>query len=1389
MNHCRPLPLATRILVPGVLAVISATAWAQIIWDNSDADNNFTNPSNWQGDSFPAGETLVIGLADNDRAILSTGAPPNSDAIRVGYDGDTGEFVQSGGTLSASANASATSRIGHGGGIGSWTMSAGRATINAIQIGLTGGNGTLSVTGGHLNISRASSDYSLIVDHGGTGLFEISGGSLITRSGVEVGPSGTFSVIGNAPEFIHVGSTNNIDGEWHQSSGGTLKARISPTPAGITPIFIDEVDTTDGSAGNVTFENGALLDVGFTGNFTNGGTFTVMEWEGSVTDNGLALAPGVDTGIWSFDIDETNKRLTVTAAGPPYLETNVTVSSIAELRQFAAEDNVTVTMTPGTYWMTGPSTAYTPNSGTIWTFLEFTGENSTYNLDGVTINVDTRELSYFNNYAINVMNVSGNGSIIDGLKLHMRNLTLRETDQWGYPRQWTGNKGSQVVRVTGSDTTIRNCEITTGGSYPYGFGDAFGKGARPTDGEGNTNAAFISHVKQSGFLITGGANNVLVDNVTLNMRSYGHGFFMQQGASDITFSNCQCLGDDMADSDDIIAHPVYQQWGFATYKEPIPTDINISKHEGGFRVYGNSDFETNGFPEFIENITISNCRVERMRTGVSCADATGFLRVSDTEVVGCEFGYAPSGYGTETTYTRCKGDALNGPLIYFQRSVDHPATMEIELTGDSPGKGTWPIALISGDGSHITLTSSAAPGVYPDDAYINLSQKWREWRHRPAEDIDEYSSGAYAENTTNTTLVNHSSIPVIIGPNATGNTIESAGGIVNKSSGNTYTGTTIVLPHTTVQDTWSSPANPMDVSWAQWDSEGNQILPTAPYLVYDGLLYVDHLEDVGGSWVESSEIEIRDGGTLEINPGFRLQGDSENPSGNITFAGSGTDGQGAIFSSGATSNSTRINSANGTLSMTGDASIGVGTAANQLLIGPVTGTGNLTKTGPGKLVMERFTANSFTGSLTVAEGEITARTGKANNDLTVAAGASFLQNSNLALNQSPDEFTTIDGTLDLNTRSESDANPYSVNIGTLAGTGAITATSSAATHTVHVTGDSADGTFSGEIQGTLSLVKSGAATLTLSGTNSHSGATIVNGGTLSVTGSLPSSSEVTVNDGAALSGTGTIHGPIALETGAVISPGTSTGTLTTASQIWNAGAELEIEMADPPELVHDQLVITGPLTLDAGITPQDPFLIRLTAPTLTFDKSQNQSWLIVSTGGISGGFSPDRFAIDPTSFIANNPVDRGEFSLSESNGDLYIDFTAAPYSLLESWRLAHFGSPDDSGDGADHADFDSDGIPNLLEYAIGSDPALPNTGPVIELAASPDATTLTLTFNRIADPQLRYAVEAENTLVQSPWTPIWSSTGPSNTAGPVTVEDIQPISAHPTRFMRLSVSY
>ncbi|NLE38730.1 MAG: hypothetical protein GX621_11965, partial [Pirellulaceae bacterium] len=103
------------------------------------------------------------------------------------------------------------------------------------------------------------------------------------------------------------------------------------------------------------------------------------------------------------------------------------------------------------------------------------------------------------------------------------------------------------------------------------------------------------------------------------------------------------------------------------------------------------------------------------------------------------------------------------------------------------------------------------------------------------------------------------------------------------------------------------------------------------------------------------------------------------------------------------------------------------------------------------------------------------------------------------------------------------------------------------------------------------LTKLGDGTLTLGGANTYTGATLVEAGGLSVTGSL--TSNVTVADGAALLGTGTIVGDVVAGAGATLAPGESIGTLTVTGNLAIAGT-FDVEYDSDTQTI-DLLNVSG----------------------------------------------------------------------------------------------------------------------------------------------------------------------------------------------------------------------
>lgn len=132
---------------------------------------------------------------------------------------------------------------------------------------------------------------------------------------------------------------------------------------------------------------------------------------------------------------------------------------------------------------------------------------------------------------------------------------------------------------------------------------------------------------------------------------------------------------------------------------------------------------------------------------------------------------------------------------------------------------------------------------------------------------------------------------------------------------------------------------------------------------------------------------------------------------------------------------------------------------------------------------------------------------------------------------------------------------------------------------------------SGALTGTMKLTKAGAGKLTLTGTNTYTGATLVGEGPLLVNGALPNS-PVTVRGGVwldgRLGGTGVVGGPVTFEEGAGFSPGAglnSAGTLTVAANVTLTGRTLsDFDLSDTPGGANDRLIVTGNLTLQGTNT-------------------------------------------------------------------------------------------------------------------------------------------------------------------------------------------------------------
>ncbi len=385
----------------------------------------------------------------------------------------------------------------------------------------------------------------------------------------------------------------------------------------------------------------------------------------------------------------------------------IEVSSLEELIPYLSQSRVAVRLAPGTYRVTEEDMlAGKYNTTTVIgdeekvAILLVSGNLSTYDFTDVTLEIDAKAWNAHSYGEFVNLHITGSTNTV-------KNLTVVD-DVDGNPQYYPKNGCTNVI-IDGINNLVQGIEIHSTGSYPYGYGELFGKGA----------PYVIKHFKHCALLIRGDYNKV--KNCNVYHKAYGHFIFMQ-AAENVTIEGCYIEGE-MTTTDAVLAEEgtgsAADNVGFLTYwGYTVPAGYTICLGEDGIRTYNAGNTIMNGevTSRGSKNITVKDCTVKHARAGMSLTLSSGTKYVENVTLIGCQSGFAVG--GSDGEIVNCKADAAFGPAYVSDYASDKRITADITVIpyeGETyAGNGSKQLAIIYGSYHNITLRKGSGLEVDPE---------------------------------------------------------------------------------------------------------------------------------------------------------------------------------------------------------------------------------------------------------------------------------------------------------------------------------------------------------------------------------------------------------------------------------------------------------------------------------------------------------------------------------------------------------------------------------------------------------------------------------------------------------------------------------------------------
>jgi fibronectin-binding autotransporter adhesin len=564
--------------------------------------------------------------------------------------------------------------------------------------------------------------------------------------------------------------------------------------------------------------------------------------------------------------------------------------------------------------------------------------------------------------------------------------------------------------------------------------------------------------------------------------------------------------------------------------------------------------------------------------------------------------------GSDSAAGSLLGNIVNNGALIIDRSNDYT------LAGNISGSGSLTligydanVLTLSGDNSYTDGTTiSASPGKHPvvhlgsanalgTQGSVKLSGGTLQFS---SENTQDYSSRFTDDDNQQFRFdTNGQSVTFATGLASAGGTLTKLGdGTLTLSGSSTYTGATTIT------------AGTLRIG------DGTTVSLASSNIVDDSALVFDGAGSYSGVISGAGTLAKSGNGTMTLTANQTYTGATSVSGGTLVLAGT------VSYTGATTITAGTLQIGNGTSAslassgVTNDGAL-VFDGGNSTYAGIISGSGSLTKTGAGTLTLTG--ENTYIGDTTITSGTLalggaSGTTGSVGGDIVNNASLLF-ERSNVATYANnisgSGSLTLIGYTGTSMTLSGNNTFAGGVSLAAAPGNSPVLVLASAnplgsaGTITLggftlkyaadNVTDYSArfsiaanqkylidtnghDVTFaSGLTSSGGNLTKSGAGILTLSGTNTFTGATSVEAGTLLINGSLANTA-VTVAGGATLGGSGTIGGLTTIADGGILlasrTSGNSPGTLTFAAGLTlDAGAILDFQLG----ATSDEILLTG----------------------------------------------------------------------------------------------------------------------------------------------------------------------------------------------------------------------